>query len=173
VNLEHWGITGIPEDTFSPKRGEIVRIPAPPLPEHLRAQVNALNGYVIQEFEIGVSGHYTHLFYFRIPLTNIHHFTHSFSLSSSATSGCQDQPVEIWLPCGSHLWSSQVFFILVASIYRANADFQGFEQGDWLVVKVFVGVYKGFQFEMKEGQLVHFNQEVIDILGNAGELIDH
>ena len=64
-------------------------------------------------------------------------------------------------------------FAPVASICRANAAFQGFEQGDCLVVKVLVGVYKNFDFEMREGQLVHYNQGVIDILGNAGELIDY
>ena len=59
MNLERWGIQKLSSDIFSPGQGEIVRISAPPLREHLRAQVNALNGGAIQEFGIGVSGHYS------------------------------------------------------------------------------------------------------------------
>ena len=36
-----------------------MRIPAPPLHQHLRAQVSALNEGAIQELEIGVSGQWT------------------------------------------------------------------------------------------------------------------
>lgn len=64
MNLEHWGIKGCSNDTFSPREGEIVRIPAPPLHEHLRTQVNSLNAGAIQEFEIGVSGQYSLFFEF-------------------------------------------------------------------------------------------------------------
>jgi hypothetical protein len=56
VDLELWDIQGLSSDTFSPYRGEIMRIPAPPLHQDLREQVDALNGYAFQEFEIGVSG---------------------------------------------------------------------------------------------------------------------
>lgn len=69
-----------------------MRIPAPPLLQHLRSQVNALNDYAIQEFEIGVSEHYS---FFSLQISYIHYFAQSFSLSSSATSGCQDRLVGI------------------------------------------------------------------------------
>ena len=58
------------------------------------------------------------------------------------------------------------------NVYYADPDLQGFKQGGWHVVTAFLGVYNGLQFKMKYGQLIDLNQRVIDILGNAGELVD-
>ncbi|KIM37033.1 hypothetical protein M413DRAFT_31196 [Hebeloma cylindrosporum] len=128
VNLEHWGIKGLSRDTFSPGRGEIVRIPAPPLREHLRAQVNALNGGAIQELGIG-----------SLVLAHV--------WMPGSTGG---DLIAVWVP----------------------AEVIGFKYGGLHVVKVFLGVYEGLQFSVKHGQLVDLSQRVIDILGNAGELVD-
>jgi hypothetical protein len=70
VDLELWGIKGLTNDTFSAYRGEIMRIPAPPLREKLRSKVKALNGDAIQEFEIGVSEHYS-IFLFKFLIFTI------------------------------------------------------------------------------------------------------